>query len=165
MWPDTFEDWYDPLGLDRAAYLGGYDGEWTITATAAIRAAGADVHVVHGTLREEEVATQQPSAVATHFVRASPAYRFLRRAVWGHEHWSRTRVVWPIAPVASTLSFRLLRRIAALRPDAVLIQDYESLRFDVAAPLLRALGLRVVAIDTGGSTRPSSAPWKRMTVR
>jgi D-inositol-3-phosphate glycosyltransferase len=44
-----------------------------------------------------------------------------------------------------------------------MVQDYETLRYDVAAPLLRAAGLRVVAMDTGASARPSTAPWKRRT--
>ena len=165
MWPDTFEDWYEPLGIDRATYLGDYDAEWTITATAAMRDAGADVHVVHGTRRDPGIGIQRASGVTTHFVPVSPVYRALRTLVWGHRHWERMKAIWPVAPVASTFSPRLLVYIKRLRPDAVVIQDYETLRFDVAAPLLRILGCRVVAIDTGGSTRPSAAPWKRATTR
>lgn len=165
MWPDSFEDWYAPLGLDRVAYLDGYAGEWTITTTGALRAAGADVHVVHGTLAEPGCAVQQPSGVATHFVPVSPAYRALRHAVWGHRWYAHTQRVWALAPLASSLSARLLRTILALRPDVVAIQDYESARFDVAAPLLRAAGVRVVGLDTGGSARPSPMPWKSVTVR
>jgi glycosyltransferase involved in cell wall biosynthesis len=165
MWPDTFEDWYRHLGMDRAAYLDGYAGEWTITATAALRQAGADVHVVHCTLEEPGCAVQHPSGAATHFVPVSPAYRALRRAVWGHRWWEQAQRIWPVAPVASTLSARLLRAILTLRPDVVVIQDYECARFDVAAPLLRAAGVAVVGLDTGGSARPSPMPWKPLTVK
>jgi glycosyltransferase involved in cell wall biosynthesis len=68
-----------------------------------------------------------------------------------------------VAPVAATLSPRLVRHLVRLRPDVVVVQDYETLRYDVAAPLLRAAGLRVVAMDTGASARPSGLPWKRST--
>lgn len=165
MWPDTFEDWYDPLGIDRASYLDGYDGEWTITATAAMVGAGAEVHVVHGTLRRAETARQEPSGAITHFVPVSPAYRGFRRAVWGHRWWNHTQRLWPAAPIMSTLSPRLLLSVRRLRPDATVIQDYEALRFDVAAPLLRMTGARLVGLDTGGSARPSSSPWKPLALR
>src|SRR5437763_11398038 len=71
--------------------------------------------------------------------------------------------LWALDPIASTLSPRLLRLLTTLDADAVVIQDYESTRFDVATPLLRIMGGHVLGLDTGGSARPSSAPWKRFT--
>lgn len=165
MWPDTFEDWYAPQGLDRAGYLDGYDGEWSIGVTSALVEAGVDVHVVYGTLGPPDIATQRPSGATTHFIRVAPAYRLLRQAVWGHRWWETTQRMWPLAPLASTLSPVLLGRLVSLRADAVVVQDYECVRYDVAAPLLRATGQRVVGLDTGGSARPSRAPWKPWTRR
>lgn len=164
MWPDTFEDWYTPLGLDRRRYIEEYDGEWTLTLTRAMRLAGADVRVVHATLEEAGSEVQQSSGVRTDFVPVSPAYRHLRSFVWSSWRPRRERL-WPLAPVASTASVRLVRHLVRLRPDVVVVQDYESTRFDVAAPLLRAAGLRVVGLDTGGSAAPSRAPWKKATAR
>jgi hypothetical protein len=154
MWPDAFEDWYGPLGVDREAYLDGYDGEWLYAFARSLRRQGADVHVVHATLGPAQSGTQRGSGAEVHFVRVSPVYRALRQAVWGHRHWERAQVAWPLAPYAATLSPRLLRAVARLRPDAVVVQDYESPRFEVAAPALAALGLRVVGMDTGGSAAP-----------
>src|SRR5439155_1239891 len=45
------------------------------------------------------------------------------------------------------------------------LQDYERLRFDVAAPVLRVLRQRVVAVDVGGSSRPLRHPLHRFTTR
>jgi hypothetical protein len=56
LWPDTFEDWYSPLGVSRADYLRTYDGEWSITLSRALVRSGAEVHLVHGTLGEKESA-------------------------------------------------------------------------------------------------------------
>ncbi|HVE62408.1 MAG TPA: glycosyltransferase [Mycobacteriales bacterium] len=164
MWPDTFEDWYGPLGLDRRLYLDEYDGEWTLTLTRAMQLAGAQVRVVHATLEAAGSEVQRSSGVRTDFVPVSRLYRHLRSFVWNEWRPARERL-WPLAPLASTASFRLIQHLVRLRPDVVVIQDYESARFDVAAPLLRAAGLRVVGLDTGGSAAPSTAPWKRATAR
>jgi glycosyltransferase involved in cell wall biosynthesis len=165
LWPDTFEDWYPALGLSREDYLASYVGEWSISLTRALVVAGADVHLVHGTIGEAATAVQQPSGATAHFVPTTAAYRGLRWLAWGHRWWRITSPIWRIAPVAAALSFRLLRRLLWLRADAVVVQDYETLRFDIVAPLLRAAGQRVIAMDTGASARPSRAPWKRATRR
>lgn len=163
LWPDSFEDWYSPMGVSRDDYLATYDGEWSITLARALVLGGVDVHLVQGTLEAAGSATQVPSGATVHFVPVPLAYRALRTATWGHRHWERTQGLHRLAPVASTLSPRLVRELVRLRPDVVVVQDYETLRYDVAAPLLRAAGLRVVAMDTGASARPSSLPWKRLT--
>jgi glycosyltransferase involved in cell wall biosynthesis len=163
LWPNTFEDWYDPLGVSREGYLSDYDGEWSISWARALVQGGLDVHLVHGTLREAARAAQVPSGATAHFVPTTAAYRHLRMLLWGHRWWERTQWLAPAAPVAATLSLRLVRHLVRLRPDVVVIQDYETLRYDVAAPLLRAAGVRVVGMDTGASARPSRAPWKRWT--
>jgi glycosyltransferase involved in cell wall biosynthesis len=163
LWPDTFEDWYQPLGVSRADYVTSYSGEWSISLARALVSGDVEVHLVHGTLGSKETAVQQPSGATAHFIPTTAAYRALRWFVWGHRLWAKTQPLWRLAPVAAALSPRLLRRLATLRPDAVVIQDYETLRFDVVAPLLKAARVRVVAMDTGASARPSRAPWKRWT--
>jgi glycosyltransferase involved in cell wall biosynthesis len=163
LWPDTFEDWYDPLGLSRADYLDGYDREWSVSLAAALVSSGVDVDLVYATRGTALTAVQRPSGATVHFVPESILLRVLRRLTWGHSRWVRTQRLWSVAPLMSTLSPRLLRPLLRLRPDAVVIQDYETLRFDIAAPVLRLAGARVLGLDTGGSARPSSAPWKRLT--
>ena len=163
LWPDTFEDWYGPLGIDRTRYLAEYEGEWSITVVRMLRAAGVDVELVFATLDAPAVAVHQPSGAVVHFVRAPIAYRAFRRAVWGHRWWETAAPAWRVAPVLSTLSRRLLHQVADA--DVCLLQDYESVRFDVAAPVLRALGRRVVAIDVGGSARPLRHPLHRTALR
>ncbi|MHB2022735.1 MAG: glycosyltransferase family 4 protein [Mycobacteriales bacterium] len=163
LWPDTFEDWYCPLGVSRGEYLAGYDRDWSISLARSLANVGADVHLVNGSLGQSETALQLPSGATVHFVTAPATYRGFRRFAWGHRWWSHTSRLWPVAPLLSTASPRLIRHLVRLRPDWVVIQDYESLRYDVAAPLLRLARLGLVALDTGGSARPSSAPWKRVT--
>jgi glycosyltransferase involved in cell wall biosynthesis len=163
LWPDSFEDWYEPLGVARSDYLASYDGEWSITLARALVQGGLDVHLVHGTLGAGASELQAPSGATAHFVPVPKTYRALRWAAWGHRYWERTQGLQRLAPVASTLSPRLISHLARLKPDLVVVQDYETLRYDVAAPLLRAAGLRVAAMDTGASARPSTAPWKRLT--
>jgi starch synthase len=165
MWPDTFEDWYRPLGVDRERYLADYDQEWIISVARALGEAGAEVHIVFGTLEAAQVAEQRASGATVHFVRAALAYRALRFGVWGHRHYRRVVRLWAAAPLASTASLRLLRALRAIAPDVVVVQDYEPLRYDVAALLLPLAGLPFVGADTGGSARPSRAPWKRWTAR
>jgi len=163
LWPDTFEDWYAPLGLTREEYLASYDREWSISLASALVTGGVDVHLLYLTRGSALTACQEPSGATVHFVPATAGYRLFRQAVWGHRWWEQTQRLWPIAPVISTLSLRLLRTLIGLRPDAVVTQDYETLRFDVAAPLLSLAGVRVVGLDTGASARPSTAAWKRWT--
>lgn len=163
LWPNTFEDWYSPLDISRDAYLSTYQGEWSISVARALTSGGLDVHLVHGTLGPAQTATQEPSGATAHFVPTTRAYRALRMLLWGHRFWERTQWLAPAAPVAATLSPRLIRHLVRLRPDVVVVQDYETLRYDVAVPLLRAAGLRVAAMDTGASARPSRLPWKRAT--
>jgi glycosyltransferase involved in cell wall biosynthesis len=165
MWPDTFEDWYTPLEIDRSQYLEEYEGEWSITVARLLEAAGVEVHLVFATLGDPATVEHRPSGATVHFAAASPLYRILRTAVWGHSQWAAASLVWPAAPLVSTLSAALLGRMASLRADVCVIQDYESLRFDVAAPALRALGQRVVAMDVGGSSRPLHHPFHRWTAR
>lgn len=165
LWPNTFEDWYAPLDISREAYLATYAGEWSITLARALVQGGLDVHLVHGTLGTAQTATQIPSGATAHFVPTTPAYRALRMLLWGHRFWERTQWLAPAAPAAATLSPGLVRHLVRLRPDVVVVQDYETVRYDVAVLLLRAAGLRVVAMDTGASAQPSRAPWKRLTRR
>ena len=163
LWPDTFEDWYSPLGVSRDEYLDGYDREWSISLAAALVEGGIDVHLLHSTLGAPQTAYQNPSGAKVHFIPAPVGYRALRWVAWGHRWWEQTQRVWSIAPITSTLSPRLLGRLISLRPTMVVIQDYETLRYDIAAPVLRAAGIRVVALDTGASARPSRAWWKQWT--
>jgi glycosyltransferase involved in cell wall biosynthesis len=165
LWPDTFEDWYGPLGLDRGRYLAEYDSEWSITFARMLHEACAEVHLVFCTLHEPAVEVHAPSGAVVHFVRASPAYRGLRRAVWGHRWWKPASRVWPLAPLASTASPALLRAIRRIGADVCVVQDYESLRFDIAAPALRAVGQRIVAIDAGGSSAPRRGSLHRWSAR
>ena len=162
-WPDTFEDWYEPLGLTRESYLDGYDGEWSIVFAASLVGSGHEVHVVHGSRTGAPPGLQRPSQAIAHFLRVPIAYRALLQATWGSRRWQALERLWPVAPLFAALSPALVRHIRALHPDIVVIQDYETLRYDVLAPLLRTAGLRVVGLDTGASARPSRAPWKRIT--
>lgn len=163
MWPDTFEDWYNTLELTRQAFLDCYEGEWIVSFASALVAAGHEVHIVYGSRSGAPSAVQRPSGATVHFVRAPVAYRMLLHATWGTRRIPVLEKVWPAAPVAAGLSPALLARVRSLHPDAVIVQDYESLRFDVLVPLLRSVGLPSVGLDTGGSARPSHAPWKRLT--
>ena len=55
LWPDTFEDWYSPLGVSRADYLSTYDGEWSTSLARVLVDSGIEVHLVHGTLGDAEL--------------------------------------------------------------------------------------------------------------
>ena len=165
MWPDTFEDWYGPLGIDRRTYVETYDGEWTVTVARALARRGVEVHLVFGTLAEPGCERQASSGAVVHFVPASWPYRALRRAVWGHSHWERVEWAWRLAPLLSTASPKLVAHLRQLAPDVVVVQDYETPRFDVAALLLPWFGLHVAGLDTGGSAAPSRMPWKGWTAR
>ena len=165
LWPDTFEDWYAPLEIDRTRYLEDYESEWSITFARILGAADIEVHLVFSTLGVPATEVQRASGATVHFVPASPLYRAFRAAVWGHRLWEIASRVWPAAPLVSTFSPTLLGRMASLRADVCVIQDYESLRFDVAAPVLRVLRQRVVAVDVGGSSRPLRHPLHRFTTR
>lgn len=161
LWPNTFDDWYKPLGVSREDYLATYDGEWSTSLARVLVDGGMDVHLVHGTLGPAEDGTQLPSGATVHFVPTTAGYRALRWLAWGHRWWEWTQSLQRLGPVAATLSFRLVRQLVLLRPDVVVVQDYETLRYDIAAPLLRLAGLRVIGMDTGASARPSQVPWKR----
>lgn len=163
LWPDTFEDWYDPLSVSRHEYLSSYDREWSISLARALVQAGIDVHLFQMTRGPDETAEQRPSGATVHFVRAPATYGVLRKLTWGHAAWERTQRLWALAPIASTLSLRLLRELRSIRADAIVVQDYETLRFDVAAPWLSLFGERVLGLDTGASAAPSGAMWKRWT--
>lgn len=168
MWPDTFEDWYGPLGIDRDALLHDYEGEWSVGFARALVRAGHEVHIFYGSRTGAASGRQRRSGALLHFIPVPAPYRALLHAAWARPSsppgaW--LQAVWPAAPAVAALSPRLVASVRSVRPDAVVVQDYESLRFDILAPLLRLAGLRVVGLDTGGSASPSTRPWKHLTRR
>ena len=127
-------------------YLASYDGEWIDVGRArAARAAGADVHLVLGDARARRATARQRGVRARWCTScaASPAYRALRQRGLGPPPLGARAAAVAARAVRSRRLAAAVRAARALRPDVVVVQDYEMPRFDVAALALPRLGLRV----------------------
>ena len=144
-WGDVIEDFLSPLGLDARTYLARADGGWLFGYVAALRNAGWRPIVLWGS---SEVT--QPERVV-HPATGAAIWLFpARPRPGGHSsQWISLRR-WLAAPVNAVE--RLIREESC---RALIVQEYEDVRFDLMVGLGERLGIPVYASFQGGDRTES----------
>lgn len=141
-WGDVFEDWLDRLGVSLETFAESFTGSWMFGYADALRRAG--VHTVLACVtqrvRKELRLTHEPTGSTLVLLPPAAAIRVARgRRLQRH-----------LAPYLATPPIALARVLRAERCRAVLCQEYETPRFDVAVLLGRLLRIPVFATFQGG---------------
>jgi glycosyltransferase involved in cell wall biosynthesis len=140
-WGDAIEDFLDPLGLTLEAFRDEMAGGWLFGYVEALRRAGVDVTVVccaRG-VRAVHRWRHGPSGAP---LLVLPLTRAARAA--------RPRWRDPYPAYLATPPLRLAREARRAGWRALLVQEYDSPRFDVCTAIGRAVGVPVFATFQGG---------------
>ncbi len=167
-WTHLVEDWLDGIGVSLEALRSSLVGSWIFGYIEALRRAG--VHAVWYCVSARVDATvrfvHEPSGGTVCVLPSPRGYRAGRRRIpnpyaatleeaAGEARGLRRAALAALrelTPYLSTPVWRLARGIAGDRCVAVLCQDYEHPRFDVAVALGRWLRLPVFGTFQGGVT-------------
>ena len=169
-WGHVIEDFLDPIGLDLDAFCTRMSEGWMFGYIEALRRVGWDPCIV--CVSRNVAATRRlvhAATGATVWALPSPRlFRRLRRGMrttygWLVEDafgpvtglaWTRGRALRAIVPYLATPPLALARVLRRERCAAILVQEYEWPRFDVAVGLGRMLGVPVYATFQGGDRHP-----------
>jgi len=148
-WGDVFEDWLDRLGVPLDAFVDSFTGSWMFAYAEALRAAGVQTVLVCFTSRVREPRREVHRATGAVVWLVPPPRAFAAvRAAGG-----------PLArhgaPYLATAPRALARVVRAERCSALLCQEYETPRFDVAIAVGARLRLPVFATFQGGDYQVS----------
>ena len=165
---DLIEDWLDGLGISFEAFCNEMVGSWIFGYFQALERVG--VRSVLFCVSQRVIArryTHAPTGATICVVPASRTYRMLRglrtstAATPGVGSLTRVATAYVATPL-----WRLRRELERDRCCALLVQDYETARFDTAVVLARLLRLPVFAVFQGGHpSRAFHKPLRFLTVR
>lgn len=177
-WGDLIEDYLDPLGLTLGDMCRDMTGGWLFGTVEALHHVGVECVLFVFTARLERARSlrHEPTGMPVRALPCRPVYRGLRRFVSnpygrnGAEMFGVSRrwkvgvaeLLWPLVPYLNTPLGPLGRDLRRHGCTAILCQDYEHARFDLAVLLGARLGLPVFASFQGGD-RPHN--WLEGPVR
>ncbi len=144
-WGDVFEDYLDDIGLDLEAFATRMSGGWMFGYVEALATAGIDVMIVvfsrTVTRRTEWHPPVSPCRIIA--LPSPSAVQWFRRA---------PQPLARLAPWCATNRRDLAEVLAQYQCRAILVQEYEDVRFDVVTRM--ANGLPVFGVFQGGSVSP-----------
>jgi glycosyltransferase involved in cell wall biosynthesis len=164
---DRFEDFHAKIGVSRDAFLSRLTGGWLFNDIAALASAGVDTALYFGSAEVEQPvrSVHVPTGATVWFLPTPRIHRVVRRATAG----IRTDGVVARASASYvSIPMRTLARVIRKEGcDAILCQEYESERFDVAALLGRVLRLPVFAVYQGADRMQAGfeRPMRRLALR
>jgi glycosyltransferase involved in cell wall biosynthesis len=182
-WGDLIEDYLELADLSLDAYREELTGGWMFGYVEALRDAGVETVLFVVTRGVADVRRTQhvPTGATMVLLPARKAHLRARRLLADPQAWttrdavaglrlSRRVVGVPAHHVAPYLATPLRPLAAAIRQErcsAVLCQEYEHVRFDVAVALGSALRLPVFATFQGGQTQRVvlERPLRRLSMR
>ena len=151
---DVFEDFYPHYGVDQKSFA----TSWADTGAHALVEVVEDrfAHVVwHSfSVRPEFEETQRHELGYDVRILKSPLlHRLLWHGFYEPRHAWRWRRAYPLfavlASYVSAFSRQLLKQLKDDPPDAILVQDYASGRFDLLVLLARRMRIPVIAWHSG----------------
>ena len=163
-WGDLLIDWLDQLGVSLAEFRDVFTGSWMFGYARALQHAGARPIIVAMSARvaAPQRSTHGPTGVPLYVLPPPRPYRALRPLLLEDSLRSSRNpvsvaraVVTHATPHLATPPLALARVLRAERCAAVLVQEYETPRFDVCVALGHALGLPVFATFQGGDYQAS----------
>ncbi len=171
-WGIAIEDFLDTLGLTIDDYCERMTGSWVFAYVQALRLAGIEstlflfsrearvvgrrIHLPTGT-PITIIPVAIPYRVARSLAGRRPSEAHGRPLSESHDLGpKRVGVGRRLAQHLSTSPLRFARELRSERCDALLLQEYEYIRFDTCALLGRLTRIPVYATFQGGATPPSS---------
>ena len=171
-WGDVIEDFLDGIGVSLETFCTAMDGGWLFGYIEALRRAGVRTVVVCVSARVSEPTPFEHGPTGARFwvLPASHLFLRLRRRVARPYGWTLEEMFGGSAKRAARIGNRMnrdltpyvatpLRHLARVlrqeRCDAVLCQEYETPRFDIAVAVGRRLGIPVFATFQGGDWQRS----------
>lgn len=179
LWGDVIEDYLEPLGLGLASFVDSYSGGWFWRYIEALHEADVETVLLchsssaHRHLRLRHGVTGRPIVVlpapALLRLMRKQTRRYRRRRAEGHMTAHARERSWleAVTPYAATSPRALAQVLRRERCEALLCQDYEHARFDIAVAVGRRIGLPVFATFQGGDWRNSriERPVRPLTIR
>lgn len=163
-WGDIVFDFLGPLGLTLEDFAADFIGSWMFGYVEALKTAGVTTVVVCPTtaVRTPVRAVHEPTGAPLVFLPPPRAFAALRRLGLDGRLGERRdpisigrAVAAHVAPYLATPTRRLARVLREERCDAILCQEYEHPRFDVAVAVGRRMKLPVFATFQGGDEQHS----------
>jgi starch synthase len=158
-WGDVFDDFLDRLGVGVDDFLERFTGSWMFGYVEALRSAGVRTLVVCPTssVRSVRRAEHRPSGARVVLLPTSRLSSALRRRALSECLAGRRDIASvagavsaQLAPYLATPPVAIARELRRERCAAILCQEYEAARFDVAVLLGRLLGIPAFATFQGG---------------
>jgi starch synthase len=163
-WGDAFHDFLNRLGISFEAFRDEFTGSWMFGYAAALRTAGVETVIVwpSAKLRVPLLGVHRPTGARLVLLPAGRTSGFLRvhalrdRLDGRRDPVSVGRAIAAhVGPYLGTPPRALARVLRRESCRAVLCQEYETPRFDVAVALGRALGIPTFATFQGGDYQMS----------
>jgi len=182
-WGDLIEDYLDTVGLGLEQMCREMTGGWLFGYVDALQRAGVEcvLFVITARLRQARSFRHEPTGMLVRALPCRPVYRHLRRFIsnpYGRSgaemlgtssRWHRlpAGLMRPLVPYFNTPMARLAHELRDHACDAILCQEYEFSRFDIAVLVGSRLGLPVFASFQGGDRRFSriERPVRRWAMR
>jgi glycosyltransferase involved in cell wall biosynthesis len=165
-WGDVIEDYLDGIGLSLDAFCERMTGGWLFGYTEALRRAGwrTVIYVVSRDARRTERRRHGPTGTGICILPQPAAYRRARRgmaspyaetaqAAFGNAPTPLPlgrRIAWQLAPYLATPLPSLMREVRRDGCTAILLQEYETARFDLCVLAGSLLRRPVFATFQGG---------------
>lgn len=171
-WGDTWEDWFDSVGVSFDDFCNELTGGWKNNYIDALRLAGVQVIMIYASARVTEPSRfiHKPTGATICLLPTSKTYAAIRRQMihpypslgysesfeemFGEVKGAKRLLLWVLKYLAPYLAMPLELLIKELRQydcKAILCQDYEQARFDVCVVLGKLLGLPVYSTFQGGT--------------
>ena len=163
-WGDIFHDFLDRLGISLEQFRDEFTGSWMFGYAAALSTADIDTLIVCPTtkIRTPLRAVHAPTGAGILLLPAARVFGMLRRHALPDRLGDRRdpvslgrAIATHVAPYFGTPPFALARTLRRESCSAVLCQEYETPRFDVAVAVGRALGVPTFATFQGGDYQMS----------
>jgi glycosyltransferase involved in cell wall biosynthesis len=164
---DRFEDFHAKIGVSVEAFLTRLTGGWLFNYVEALRAAGVDTVLcfASATVDHPIRLVHRPTGAAVWMLPSPRTHVLARQAAM---RTGSGAVILPAAASYLSIPVRALARVIRdERCEAILCQEYESERFDVASLLGTLLRVPVFATYQGANrTRAAfERPIRRLAVR
>lgn len=139
-WGDVIEEFLEPIGLDLDDFVERMTGGWLFGYAAALASVGHKPAIVCASERVTKIECYEHAGTGTP-IWVAPA----KRPRQGHSPAAYSLRRWAATPLAA---FREI--LTRSRPDVLLAQEYEYIRFDALAWLARSKNLPLYATFQGG---------------
>jgi glycosyltransferase involved in cell wall biosynthesis len=170
-WGDTWEDWFDSVGISFDVFCNELTGGWKNNYIDALSLAGVKVVMIYASARVNEPSRfiHKPTGATICLLPVSDIYSKIRRqmvhpypSLGYYEGFEKLfgdikglkrvplKVLRYVAPYLPMPLGLLVKELRYQRCSAILCQDYEHARFDICVLLGKLLGLPVYASFQSG---------------